>query len=127
LRQVGTDRFGLQEEAATGQFFRRGVEIDAFVDVVLAVGGQQLVEHAGGLAGVAGNFRHALLVVVEFFQRHDGQEDVVFFKAEQTAGVVHEHVGVEDENLGNGGLLCGCGLARHGVGLWLGWWEVKWF
>jgi hypothetical protein len=76
--------------------------------------GQHLVQHARGLAGIAGDFRHALLVVVEFLQRHDRQEDVVFLEAEQATRVVHQHVGVEDENLGNGGLLGGSGLARHG-------------
>jgi len=74
---------------------------------------EHLVQHARGLTGIAGDFRHALLVVVELFQRHDGQEDVVFLEAIKAAWVVHQHVGVEDEDFGNGGLLCGCGLARH--------------
>ena len=44
----------------------------------------------------------------------------MFLEAEKTAGIVHQHVGVEDEQFGNGGLLDGCGLARHLLGLWLG-------
>src|SRR5690606_4974493 len=52
------------------------------------------------LADVAGHFRHALLAVVEFLEHHHGQEDVVFLEAEYGAGIVHEHVGVKDEQAG---------------------------
>ena len=103
--QIGTDCLGLQVEPAAGQFGRWRIKVDALVDVVLAVGSEQFIECARCLAGIAGNFGHALFVVVEFFQRHDGQEDIVLLEAEQTARVVHQHVGVEDEDLGNGGLL----------------------
>jgi hypothetical protein len=44
----------------------------------------------------------------------------VFLEAEKTAWIVHQHVGVEDEQFGNGGLLGGSGFARHGKGLGLG-------
>jgi hypothetical protein len=57
------------------------------------------VECTAHLTRVACDLRHPLLVVVEFFERHHRQIDVVFLEAEEAGGVVHEHVGVEHEEL----------------------------
>ena len=97
-RQFLADRPGLQQEAAAAGQLVEGARGDAVLDVGFPVG-QQVVEGAGNLAGVAGDFRHALLVVVQFLQGHDGEEDVVFLETVQAAGVVHQHVGVEHEIL----------------------------
>jgi hypothetical protein len=48
--------------------------------------------------------------MVEFFQRGDRHVDVVLLEAEQAGGVVHQHVGVQNEQLGLGG-----GFSRHGL------------
>src|SRR5574340_1554297 len=69
-----------------------------------------LVEKAAGLARVARHLGHALLVVVELLQRGDRHIDVVFFETKQARGVVHQHVGVKDEQLG-----LGDGFSRHVV------------
>ena len=116
LRQFCADRFGLQEQAAAGQFLGGAVEVDAFLDVDTVMG-EHFVKRARSLAGVAGDFRHALLVVVEFFQCHDRQEDVMLLETIKATGVVHQHVGVEDENLGYSGLFGSGWLARHEIGL----------
>jgi hypothetical protein len=69
----------------------------------LVLEGGQRVEFAADLAGVARHLAHALLVVVELLQRDHRQEDVVLLEAEQRHRVVHQHVGVEHEQLGRAG------------------------
>jgi hypothetical protein len=69
------------------------------------VGGQR-VEVAADLARIARHLAHALLVVVQFLQRDHRQEDVVFLEAEQAHRVVHQHVGVQHEQLGGPGAAC---------------------
>ncbi len=59
-----------------------------------------IVHRAACLTGVAGDFGGAFLVVIQLLQRHDGHVDVVLLEAVQTDGIVHQHVGVEDEQLG---------------------------
>jgi hypothetical protein len=71
---------------------------DALLDAAFHVGDHR-VERAAHLARVARDLRHALLVVVEFLERDDRQEDVVLGEAEQARRVVHQHVGVEHEQL----------------------------
>ena len=63
----------------------------------------QGIKRAAGLAAVAGDFRHALLVAVELFEHDHGQEDVVFLEAEQAHRVVQQHVGVQHEQTGRSG------------------------
>ena len=108
--QADTDRLGLQEQPAGGQAARRSVELDALGDAVFART-DDLVEAAAGLTRVARHFGHALLVVVQFFQRHDRHVDVVLLEAEQAGRVVHQDIGVEHEELGRGGFRDGaaCG------------------
>ena len=91
---------GLEVQAALGVLVAQRGERDAGLDRVVVDVGDQRVERAGHLARVARDFRHALLVVVEFFERHHRQIDVVFLEAEQRARIVHQHVGVEHEQLG---------------------------
>ena len=43
----------------------------------------QRIQRAGYLARIARHFRHALFMIVQFFQRDHGQIDIVFFKTEQ--------------------------------------------
>jgi hypothetical protein len=74
-RQFAGDRFRLQEEAATGQFARRHRRERCPVRSRRPYAADDFVERARDLAGIAGDFRHALLVVVEFLQGHDRQED----------------------------------------------------
>ncbi|KFB73406.1 MAG: hypothetical protein AW09_001338 [Candidatus Accumulibacter phosphatis] len=102
-RQLAGNCFGLQEKAAAGQFAGRSMKRDAQVDgPVQAV--DDLVERARHLASVAGDFRQAFLVVVEFLQGHHRQEDVVLLEAVDAGRIVHQDIGVEDEKLsGRGG------------------------
>jgi hypothetical protein len=106
-RHVAIDRLGLQEQPAGRGIVAVRTERHALLDVVEL--GHHFVEEAAGLARVARDFAHALLVVVEFFQGGDRHEDVVLLEAEQAGRVVHQHVGVEDEKLGLGGRFAGHG------------------
>ena len=68
-----------------------------------------LVQEAAGLARIARHFRHAFLVVVELLQRHHRHVDVVLLEAEQARRIVHQHVGVQYEQLGSGAQTGDCG------------------
>ena len=61
--------------------------------------GDELVEEARYLARVARDLGHALLVVVELLEREDREVDVVLLEPEEARGIVHQHVGVEHEEL----------------------------
>ncbi len=93
------------------------------------VAGDDLVEEAARLAGVARDVGQAALVLVELLEGGDRQVDVVLVEAEQAGRVVDQHVRVEHEQLLHlgfariaGGFLrhfgrfCGCGLF-HFIGL----------
>ncbi|ENO86542.1 dehydrogenase [Thauera aminoaromatica S2] len=97
-RQLDVDRLGLQVQASGGLAARGALERDARGNAVFR-GAYDLVEHAAGLAGVACHLAGALLVVVEFLQRHDRHVEVVLLEAVQAGRVVHQHVGVEHEEL----------------------------
>ena len=62
-------------------------------------GGHDFIEEAAGLTGIAGHIGHALLVAVELFKRSDRQEHIVFLEPEQAARIVHQHIGVDHEEL----------------------------
>ena len=80
---------------------------------------QNLVEEAARLTRVTRDFGHAFLVGVELLERHHRQIDVVFLETEQTGGIVHQHVGVQHEELRAGLSAMQCALwreaARHRV------------
>jgi len=72
------------------------------------------------LAGVAGDFGHALFVAVQFFQNDHGQKNVMLFKSEETHRVVHQHIGVKYKQLGGprvlwlfNGFWLGRGMGAH--------------
>ncbi|ENO78878.1 dehydrogenase [Thauera sp. 63] len=113
-RQRDVDRFGLQEQPPGRQAARWLLEADARVDAFERAA-DDLVEQATGLARVARNLGRALLVVVQFLQRHDRHEQVVLLEAEEAGRVVHQHVGVEHEELA-GVLLRGLATAGRGGG-----------
>ena len=71
---------------------------------------------AADLAGVARDLGHALLVAVELLQHDHRQEDVVLLEAEQAHRVVHQHVGVEHEQLGRAGCRAALRALRLGGG-----------
>ena len=113
-RQIGRNRLRLQEQASARQLLRGAEKFDTVFDAIV-VTADDVVENAGDLAGVARDFRKSLLVVVELFQRHDRQEDVVFFKAIDAGRIVQQDVGVENEELVQGRcFFCACSvLAGH--------------
>ena len=97
----GQGRFqhaGLQEEPSGGVGMAQPVQRDALLDAALDAG-QQLVQAAADLAGVARDLAHAALVVVQLFQRDHRQEHVVLLEAEEGGGIVHQHVGIQHEQL----------------------------
>jgi hypothetical protein len=98
--QGGGVQAGLEVQAALGILVAQLGQRDAGFDRVVVGVRDQGVQRARYLARVAGDFRHALLVVVELLERHHRQVDVVFLEAEQRGRVVHQHVRVEHEHLG---------------------------
>ncbi|MNT28136.1 hypothetical protein D3C72_1638000 [compost metagenome] len=93
-------------------------QFQAFLEVRRVL--HQGVQRTADLARVARHFRHALLLVIQLFQRHHRQEDVVLFEAEQRAGIVQQHIRVQDEQLARSVLsarLAALGGRRGGLGL----------
>ena len=101
-RQLAADRLRLQEQPPGGMTSVVRLQFDAVLDVVLGAA-HDFVEEAARLACVARDFRHAFLIGVEFLERRHRNVDVVFLEAEQARRVVHQHVGVEHEQLDMGG------------------------
>jgi hypothetical protein len=101
--RLAVDRLGLQEEPPRGgpvAVCRHG---DAAGDRFPGGARDHLVEIAARLTRVARDLRHAHLVAVEFLQRCHRDVDVVLLEAEEARRIVHQHVGVEHEQLDGGG------------------------
>ena len=117
-RDVAGDRLRLQEQLAGGGAMAVRCDRHALFDGVDLA--HHFVKETAGLARVARNLGHAFLVLVEFLQRGDRHVDVVLLEAEQTGRIVHQHIGVQHEQLG-----VGRGFSRHGFsGLSSGGWGV---
>jgi hypothetical protein len=86
----------LQEKPPAGRLPVARLDGEAGLDVVA---GDDLVEEAARLARVPRHVGEAALVRVELLQRGDRQVEVVLVEAEEARRVVHQHVGVEDEQL----------------------------
>jgi hypothetical protein len=112
---VAVDRLGLQEKAPGDVVRLVAPEWNPFGDRPFGVA-DDVVEKPARLARVARDLGDAALVVVELLQRHDRQEHVVLLEPEQARRIVHQHVGVENEELGGPGFGAGAagghGLAR---------------
>jgi hypothetical protein len=127
LRQPGgqlhVQQRGLEEQLAAGFAVPGAGQFDAGLGVELAAfaalrgDGSQRIQLAADLAHAARHLAHALLVAVELLERDHRQEHVVFLEAEQAHRVVHQHVGVQHEELGRAavlGLAGRLGLHRRG-------------
>ena len=103
-RQHRRNVLGLQEQPPCRRAVRFGRQRNPLGDAFAGVAqcGHQFVEETAHLAGIARHFGHALLVVVEFLEREDGQVDVVFLEPEQARRVMHQNVRVEDEEFRRG-------------------------
>ena len=101
--QSVVQRLGLEQQLAARIAVAGAGQLETGRDVGARCAGQG-VQGAAGLARIAGHFRHALFVAVELFEHDHGQVDVVFFKAEQTHRIVHQHIGVEHKQLGRTGM-----------------------
>jgi hypothetical protein len=121
-RQLEIQQHGLEEQLAAGLAVAGLGQVDADARVQRTVlvgetaGTGQRVEVAADLAHVARHLAHAFLVAVQFLQRDHRQEDVVFLEAEQAHRVVHQHVGVEHEELGRTYVTRLAGLGRRQAG-----------
>ena len=102
----------LEKQLATHIAVAGAVQRQAFGHVG-ALGAGQRIQRAAGLACVACHLGHAFFIAVQLFQHDHGQEDVMFLKAEQAHGVVHQYIGIEHEKLG--GALRLFGLGRLGA------------
>jgi len=74
-----------------------------FIDLGIT---HQFIQEAAGLAGIARHFGTTGFIIIQLFQHHHGQEDVVFLKAKKGRGVVNQDIGVEDEQSLVGDLFC---------------------
>ncbi len=97
-RQHRRDDFGLQKQPSRGGAAGLDRERNALGDAV-GHGGDEFVEKPRGLPRVARDLGDAFLVVVEFLEGEDRQVDVVLLEPEQARGVVHQHIGIENEKL----------------------------
>ncbi|EOA05532.1 dehydrogenase [Herbaspirillum frisingense GSF30] len=115
FRQGGILQLGLEVQAALGILVAQLGERNAQVDGILGDVGHQRIQRTRDLARIAGDFGHALLVVVQLLQRHHGQVDVVFLEAEQRGRIVHQHVGIQHEQLGLAQLVSHAAGGRLGT------------
>ncbi len=67
------------------------------LDVIGTDALHQFVDETAYLADVAGNLGEAFFAGVHFLQDDHGQVDIVLLKTEQRSRVVHQHIGVENE------------------------------
>ena len=94
---------GLEEEAAgcgkrmAAHVFAQRVDGQAGVNLGLVGIAHQAVEEAADLAHVAGHLGHALFASIQFLQDHHGQVDVMLLETVEGRGIVHQHIGVQDE------------------------------
>ena len=106
---------GLEEQLAAGLACARSwpAAMPSLCGVARRHVGGQRVEVAADLARVARDLGHAALVAVELLERDHRQVDVVLLEAEQRRRVVHQHVGVEHEQLGRA--VCRAACASRSV------------
>ena len=77
----------------------------ALLDLRVILSGNQIVEKTADLPRCPRCIGGALFESVEFFQYHHWNEQIVFLEAEQTARIVHQHVGVKHEDFFLHGVL----------------------
>ena len=107
--QVTVDRLRLEIEAPDGVVGVVALERNPFGDGSRRVT-DDIVQKPARLARVARDFGNAALVVVQLLERHDRQKDVVLLEPEQAGRVVHQDIGVQDEQL-----ACGIAAASRGA------------
>ena len=74
-----------------------GVERNTLSDFGNADFTHQFIEKTADLTYIACYLGHTFLPCIHLFKYDHGQVDVVFLEAEQRGGVVHQHVGIKDE------------------------------
>src|SRR5688572_4664804 len=111
--QAAVHRLGLQKQPAARLLSFPGSYQQALL-YRFQIPGDDLVEEAARLARVARDVREPALVLVELLQGGDRQVDVVLVEAEEARRIVHEHVGVEHEELLHFGLARGAGVFHGG-------------
>ena len=67
------------------------------VDLLLGHAAYQLIDEPTHLAHVSRCFRQALLAGIQFLQDNHRQMNVVFVKAEDRSGIVHQDICIEHE------------------------------
>ncbi len=100
FRQADVLQFGLEEQAAARILVAQFGQGYALVDCMIFDAADQSVQRTRYLAGIARDFRHAFLVVVQFLQGHHRQVDIVLLETEQRRRIMHQHIGVEYKQLG---------------------------
>ena len=91
------------EEQSSGRALLVSVHLrsrqrQAFVDLHLAGVFHELIEESTDLPHVASSFGQTFLTGVQLLEHDHGNEDVVLIETKDGGGIVHEHVGVENEN-----------------------------
>ena len=72
------------------QCFKRNAFVDRAFQIL-----QDAVKRTADLTSVAGHVGHTALMVIELFERHHRQIDIVFLEAEDTRRIVQQHVGIK--------------------------------
>ena len=97
------NRFGLQEQTpGRGAARFLGQRNPLHDRAVRRLRGDELIQKTRCLTRIARDFGHAFLVRVELLKREHRQVDVVLFEVEHARRIVHQHIGVEHEQLGSG-------------------------
>ena len=102
LRQLGRNGLGLQHQFAGRSAHAFLGQRDAGLDVALE-SCYQFIQETAGLPGIAGDLAHAFFVCVQLFERDDGDEQIMLVKPEQRGGIVHQNIGIEHKQFGQGG------------------------
>ena len=101
--QPGIQLAGLEEKMAGARLLAviarlGGWQFQPVVNLLLGRVVHQLIEEPAHLAHVARGLGQTLLPGVELLENDHRNVDVVFLEAKDRRGIVHQHVGVEDEN-----------------------------
>lgn len=99
FRQFKTDILGLQEKTPACQPIRGTGQRDSLIQRhsrgLCSV--ENLTQQTHSLTRTPSDPGLALLMVIEFFQNDNGNEDVVITKTIETHRIMHQDVGIQDE------------------------------
>jgi len=107
FREIEVQGYGLEEQAPLGLdhlgfvSLGKGHDGQSSVDFLLVGTAHESIEKTADLGHIPRHFRHPFFALVEFLDHRHGQINIVLVEMEQGGGIVHQHVGIEDEEAGS--------------------------